>query len=116
MNVILLAVISLGGIGIVAAIVLFAASKKFAILSFSLDNNATAWKNCIQQNELTHADWHHISDLKGWKSSYVSMFGVSAVPHTLLINPSGKLITTNLRGEELVSKIKNIVEGKEKYE
>ena len=31
MNVILLAVISLGGIGIVAAIVLFAASKKFAI-------------------------------------------------------------------------------------
>lgn len=98
------------------ALELAAASKKFAILSFSLDNNATAWKNCIQQNELTHADWHHISDLKGWKSSYVSMFGVSAVPHTLLINPSGKLITTNLRGEELVSKIKNIVEGKEKYE
>lgn len=98
------------------ALELAASSKKFAVLSFSLDNDKNAWKNCIQQNGLTHADWYHISDLKGWKSSYVSMFGVSAVPHTLLINPSGKLITTNLRGEELVKKIKNITEGKEKFE
>lgn len=95
---------------------LAAASKKFAILSFSLDEDANAWKSCIQKNELTHADWHHISDLKGWKSSYVTMFGVSAVPHTLLINPSGRLITTNLRGDELVKKIQNIVDGKESYE
>lgn len=98
------------------ALELATVSKKFAILSFSLDNNEAAWKNCIQQNGLTHTDWYHISDLKGWKSSYVSMYGVTAVPHTLLINPTGKLITTNLRGEELVKKIKNIVEGKEKYE
>lgn len=95
---------------------LAATSKKFAILSFSLDEDSTAWKNCIQKNGLTHADWHHISDLKGWKSSYVTMFGVSAVPHTLLINPSGRLITTNLRGEELVKKIQNIIDGKESYE
>lgn len=98
------------------ALELAAASKKFAILSFSLDEDEAAWKKCIQQNELTHPDWYHISDLKGWKSSYVSMFGVSAVPHTLLINPTGRLITTNLRGEEMVKKIKNIVEGKESYE
>lgn len=98
------------------ALELAANSKKFAILSFSLDNNETAWKNCIQQNGLSHTDWHHISDLKGWKSPFVSMYGVTAVPHTLLINPTGKLITTNLRGEELVTKIKNIIEGKESYE
>lgn len=95
---------------------LAASSRKFAILSFSLDDKEDAWKNCIKDNGLTHADWYHISDLKGWKSSYVAMFGVTAVPHTMLINPSGKLITTNLRGEELVKKIQNIVDGKEKYE
>lgn len=98
------------------ALELAASSKKFAILSFSLDEDSNAWKSCIQKNGLTHADWYHISDLKGWKSSNVTTFGVSAVPHTLLINPSGRLITTNLRGEELVKKIQNIVEGKESYE
>lgn len=91
-------------------------SNKFAVLSFSIDEKKTDWQNCIEKNAMTHSDWHHISDLKGWKSPYVALFGVDAVPRTLLINPSGKLITTGLRGEELVQKIQNIIDGTESYE
>ena len=34
----------------------------------------------------------------------------------MLLNPEGRIVTFNLRGEELVQKIKAIAEGKEKYE
>lgn len=91
-------------------------SEKFAVLSFSLDEKENDWKECIDKNNLKDSNWYHISDLKGWKSPYVALFGVDAVPKTLLINPSGKLITTGLRGKELVQKIKNIMDGTESYE
>lgn len=93
-----------------------AGTNKFAVLSFSIDEKENDWKKCIESNKLEDANWYHISDLKGWKSPYVALFGVDAVPKTLLINPSGKLVTTGLRGEELVQKIKNIIDGTESYE
>lgn len=93
-----------------------AGTNKFAVLSFSIDEKENDWKKCIENNKLENENWYHISDLKGWKSPYVALFGVDAVPKTLLINPSGKLITIGLRGEELVQKIKNIMDGTENYE
>lgn len=91
-------------------------TDKFVILSYSIDSKESDWKNCIDTNGLIHKNWLHISTLKGWNTEAVKLFNVKGVPHTVLINPKGAIVAFELRGEEMVKKIKNIIEGKETYE
>ncbi len=87
----------------------------FVILSYSIDSKRNDWVNCIAKNELKHPHWLHISTLKGWNSEGVKLYGVDGVPYTVLINPEGRVIAFNLRGEEMVEKIANILAGIENY-
>ncbi len=92
------------------------ANDKFVILSYSIDSKMNEWTACIEKNGLTHQNWLHISTLKGWNTEAVKLFGVKGVPHTVLLNPRGEVIAFNLRGEEMVVKVKAIIDGLEKYE
>ncbi len=87
----------------------------FVILSYSIDSKRNDWVNCIEKNDLKHPHWLHISTLKGWNSEAVKLYGVDGVPHTVLINPEGRVVAFNLRGEEMVEKIANILAGIENY-
>lgn len=91
-------------------------NDKFMILSYSLDNKEKDWKNCITSNELIHPNWKHITTLKGWNSEAPKFFNVEGVPYTVLLNPKGEIIAFQLRGEKMVKKIKNIIDGVESYE
>lgn len=91
------------------------AKDNFVILSYSLDNKRHEWTDCITKNQLTHKNWLHISSLKGWSSDAVTLFNVTGVPHTILLNSDGKVIAFDLRGEELVIKLKRILDGVEEY-
>jgi thiol-disulfide isomerase/thioredoxin len=74
-------------------------NKGFTVFSVSLDEDASKWKEAIAKD---HLEWeYHVSDLKGWKSSVVSTFGIEGIPYTVLINKEGKIIGKNLRGEKL---------------
>jgi peroxiredoxin len=72
--------------------------RNFAVLSFSLDENRPAWKGAIQAD---HMEWDHAGDLKGWHSAIVQSFMVSGVPKSYLIDPEGKIVAVDLRGDEL---------------
>ncbi|MBK9338083.1 MAG: TlpA family protein disulfide reductase [Lewinellaceae bacterium] len=80
-------------------------SKGFEILGVSLDRDDAAWKKAIEQDKLT---WPHISDLQGWKSQHAALYSVSSIPQTLLLDPQGKIIQRNLRGEQLAEKLREI--------
>ena len=88
----------------------------FVILSYSIDSQKNDWLNCIEKNALTHPHWLHVSTLKGWNSDAAKLYRVEAVPRTVLLNPKGQIVAFDLRGEEMVNKIKNILEGTENYE
>lgn len=88
----------------------------FVVLSYSIDDKREAWLDCVKQNDLTHAHWLHVSTLKGWQSDAAKLYKVEAVPRTVLLNPNGQVVAFDLRGEEMVQKIKNILEGVETYE
>ena len=90
-------------------------ANQFVVLSFSIDTKENSWKGAIEQNQMDIPGWVHISDLAGGNSDMAMRYGVTSVPQTFLINPDGLLVQKNLRGEELVQKIKNIAEGKVKY-
>ncbi len=71
----------------------------FTVMSVSLDKDATKWQAAIEKDGL---EWpNHVSDLKGWSSSAGQLYGVRGIPFTVLIDKEGKIIKTNVRGEEL---------------
>ena len=86
-------------------------SDNLVVLSYSIDNKMNDWINCIEKNGLTHSNWIHISTLKGWSSDGVKLFSVKGVPFTALIDPDGNVVQFNLRGEEMVKRLKSIVDG-----
>lgn len=45
--------------------------------------------------------WLHVSDLNGWKNKVAIQNGIVSMPSNLLIDPTGKIIAKNLKGEEL---------------
>ncbi len=73
-------------------------TKNFTILGVSLDENKKAWMEAIQTDSL---QWNHVSDLKGWQSQVVSMYGVNAIPYNFLLDPEGNIIAEDIRGKDL---------------
>jgi len=76
--------------------------KGFDILGVSLDQNGRNWIKAIKDDNLT---WHHVSDLKGWGSEAGKLYGVNSIPHSVLIGRDGKIIAKDLKGEELLKKL-----------
>lgn len=81
-------------------------SDKFDILGVSLDNSKEAWKAAVEKDNLK---WTQVSDLAGWQSMIASSYAVRAIPANFLIDPQGKIIAKNLRGEELVKKLNEVL-------
>jgi peroxiredoxin len=73
-------------------------SKNFTVLGVSLDEEKDAWLKAIVKDKL---EWEHVSDLKGWGSIVVPMYGFEGIPYNVLVDPTGKIIATELREEEL---------------
>lgn len=80
--------------------------KNFTILGVSLDNNKDKWMAAVKKDNLT---WTHISDLKGWESIAARDYNVESIPANFLIDPTGKIIARDLRGEELISKLSEVL-------
>jgi peroxiredoxin len=79
--------------------------KGFTVLGISLDSpgQKLAWLKAINHDQLP---WTQVSDLKGWKSAPVTMFGIGSIPQNFLLDPQGKVIARNLREQDLQNELK----------
>lgn len=82
--------------------------NNFTILSVSLDRPEAKdkWLAAIHKDGLT---WTHVSDLKYWDNAVAKQYGIRAIPQNLLLDPQGKIIAKNLRGEDLDVKLTEIL-------
>lgn len=80
--------------------------KNFTILSVSLDKTKDAWEKAIQDD---HLAWNHVSDLQYWDNAAAKLYGVQAIPANFLVDPSGKIIAKDLRGEALESELAQVL-------
>ena len=80
--------------------------KNFTVLGVSLDKDKDSWKKAITQD---HLAWTQMSDLKYWNSQAVETFGFQGIPFNVLVDPAGKVIAQELRGEDLDSKLKQVL-------
>jgi peroxiredoxin len=90
-------------------------NKGFFILGISLDNpNAKdKWLKAIRDDQL---EWTHVSDLKYWDNEVAKQYGIRSIPQNLLLDPEGKIIAKNLRGDDLDKKLEEVVaDGKKAF-
>jgi peroxiredoxin/predicted CopG family antitoxin len=80
--------------------------KGFTVVGISLDDKAANWKKAIRDDKMP---WTQLSDLKGWKNEISTSYGIQGIPSNLLIDPSGKIVAKDLRGEMLESKLKQLL-------
>lgn len=82
--------------------------KNFTLLGISLDREGErdAWLAAIKKDRL---EWPQVSELKYWNGEVVRMYDVQAIPQNFLIDPNGKIIAKNMRGEELQQKLAAIL-------
>ncbi len=77
-------------------------NKNFTILSVSLDEDKAAWQQAIENDKLS---WTQVSDLGGWKSPTAALYNIQSIPSNLLLDPTGKIVAKDLRGEDLINEL-----------
>ena len=80
--------------------------KNFTILGVSLDDDKEDWLEAVQQDKL---NWLQISDLKKWESTVVNSYQIQGIPFNVLLDPTGKIIATDLRGSALQNTLKQLL-------
>lgn len=79
--------------------------KGFDIVGLSFDVKKGQWKNAITQLQMP---WIHLSDLKGWDSLAATVYNIRGIPANFLVDPNGKIVAADLRGEALGEALRSI--------
>ncbi|WP_276486128.1 TlpA disulfide reductase family protein [Paraflavitalea pollutisoli] len=80
--------------------------KGFSVFGVSLDSKKDAWIQAIQKDGL---NWPQVSDLLFWDSGPAKLYGIRGIPGNVLLDPTGKIIARNLRGEDLEKKLAELI-------
>lgn len=83
--------------------------KNFTVLGVSLDQpgKKEAWLKAIHDDGLT---WTHVSDLQFWNNAVAKQYDIHSIPANYLLDPSGKIVARDLHGDELASKLKELIQ------
>ena len=81
-------------------------SKGLEIIGVSLDIKKDDWVRAISEMKM---NWPQMSDLKGWDSEGAQLYGVRSIPANVLINQQGKVVAQDLRGEDLLQKLAELM-------
>lgn len=86
--------------------------EKFLVCSFSLDLDKEAWLNASDRDT---TQWKQLCDFKGWNNTLVKNQNIHSLPYNLLLDKNKRIIARNIRGQELIDKVKGLIkEDKEK--
>lgn len=80
--------------------------KGFEVYGVSLDRSKQDWVQAIAEDGLT---WTHVSDLKYFECQAAKDYNINAIPFSILLDKTGKIIAKNLRGAALESKLEEVL-------
>lgn len=81
-------------------------NENFSIVGISLDRDKETLINFIDEREMK---WNQVFVEHGWESDLPRLFNVSGIPRMYLIGPDGNILARDLRGEEMLSKIDQLI-------
>ncbi|MFD2965778.1 TlpA disulfide reductase family protein [Sphingobacterium bambusae] len=79
-------------------------NNNFTVLGVSLDRpgHRADWLKAIDDDKL---HWTQVSDLQFWDNAVAKLYNIRSIPQNFLIDPEGRIVAKNLRGEDLTEKI-----------
>ncbi len=77
----------------------------FKILQVSLDDVREVWIKAINEDDL---EWDQVSDLRRWESIVADLYHVDEIPSSVLIDPEGRIVETDLPGDKLLERLEII--------
>lgn len=80
-------------------------SKGLEIVGVSFDQKKDAWVAMVKKLGM---EWPQMSDLKGWQCAAGKIYGIRSIPSNILLDPQGKIVASDLRGEDLQKKLAEI--------
>ena len=80
--------------------------KGFEIYGVSLDEDESSWRAALKNKNM---DWVNVSSLEGWLTPAVKEYRVQSIPASWLIARDGTIVARNLRGEELETKLAELL-------
>ena len=81
--------------------------ENFLVYSISLDMDKEAW---LKASNRDTTQWRQVCDFKGWNNSLVKSQSIHALPANLLLDINKRIIARDIRGEELVQKVKDFIQ------
>lgn len=72
--------------------------SNFTIFHVSLDSDYERWKQAVKDQKLS---WTNVRDRNGWNAKAIKDYGVTTLPHGVLISPDGTVIATGIQSENL---------------
>ncbi len=72
------------------------------IVSFSMDDNKYNWEKASEAEQF---NWYNISDLQAFKSGVARSYPIMGIPSNVIIDREGKIVASNLTGDDLEKKI-----------
>lgn len=82
--------------------------RNFTVLGVALEEKGAkeAWTKAIKKDGL---EYPQVADIEKGENPAAKSYGVSGIPYNFLLDPSGKIIASNLRGEELLDKLTQVL-------
>lgn len=81
-------------------------SEGFEIYGVSLDKSREPWLKAIENKKLV---WINVSEFKFWDDESAIKYAVRSIPSNFLIASDGTIVARNLRGEELGTKLAELL-------
>lgn len=83
-------------------------NKGFTIYGVSTDRSAEEWKKAIEEDK---SYWNQVLLQKDDAEKILESYCIVGFPHIILVNPEGKIVAKELRGDDLYNTVKKIVDG-----
>ena len=80
--------------------------KGFEIYGVSFDRDRDKWLAAVKDNGM---DWIHVSELQQFDNRAAKDYAVQGIPSNFLIDAQGRIVAKNLRGEDLCSKVAELL-------
>ena len=87
--------------------------KNFLIYSVSLDLDKEAW---LKASDRDTTQWRQVCDFKGWNTPIVKSQNIHRLPSNLLLDKNKRVIDRDLRGQELIDKVQELIGQDEERE
>ncbi len=83
-------------------------SRGLRIIGVSIDEDSAAWHKALDKHRLPWLQLHETSASQSSKTAASDLYGVSGVPTLVLIAPDGKVLSPDVKREDLKSKLAEI--------